>query len=330
MERIKLNLDSIAMMLFCARLKAYKAAPLTTDEWLMVEKTLKTKELSGPASLLSMSQSELEDILELNEFVAYKMARRLKTLNIFLSVLNNLERNGINVTTKYEDNFPVDLIKYLRKRTPLYLFYCGDIGLIKEGISIAGLTSFTKKDRTYTKRLLDKALENDLIYISNDSKGVDEIALRYALNNNCKCVNFVCERLTAKQSDYKKYIKTGQLVMLSAEDPNSYFDITSAIDRNSYVCALCKYQIIVSSSINNGATWFTALQNLHNNWTIPLAVDSLYLGNDRLLDMGVTPIYIKDILSDKSFDKIYDNNKKISENAEINIDQMSIFEFIGE
>ncbi len=330
MERIKLNLDSIAMMLFCARLKAYKEAPLTTDEWLMIEKIIKKKELSGPASLLSMTKDELENILELDEFIAYKMIKRLATLNVFLSILNNLEQNGINITTKYENNYPQRLVKYLKKRAPLYLFYCGNIDILKVGISLAGLTKVTKKDRTYTKRLLDKIIGDDLIYISNDSKGVDGIAFKYALHQGCKCVNFVCERLTAKQSDYRKYLKSGQLLMLSAEDPNSYFDITSAIDRNGYVCALSKYQIIVSTSINNGATWFTALQNLHNNWTIPMAIEGLYLGNDRLLDIGVTPIYIKDIISDNSFDRIYEKNKKSLVDAEVNIDQMSIFEFIGE
>ena len=72
------------------------------------------------------------------------------------------------------------------------------------------------------------------------------------------------------------------------------------------------------------------MQNLHNNWTIPLAIEGSYLGNDRLLDMGVTPIYIKDILADLSFDMIYEKNKRILEDTEVNIDQMSIFEFIGE
>ena len=43
--RIKLNLDSLAMMLFCARLKAYKEVPLTTDEWQMVEQTIRKKGL---------------------------------------------------------------------------------------------------------------------------------------------------------------------------------------------------------------------------------------------------------------------------------------------
>ena len=330
MGRIKLNLDSIAMMLFCARLKAYKEVPLSSDEWCLVERIIKKKGLKGPASLLSMNQTELESILEINEFIAYKMAKRIETMNIFLSVLNNLEANGINVTTKYEEEFPDLLAKHLKKRAPLYLFYCGDIKIIKEGISLLGLTKVTKKDRAYTKRIIDKVIEDDLIYISNDAKGIDDVALHYALYHGCNCVNFVCERMGAKHKDYTRYIKSGQLVMLSVEDPNCYFDVTNAIDRNSYVCALSKYQIVVSSSINNGATWFTSLQNLHNNWTTPLAIEGLYLGNDRLLDMGVTPVYIKDILSDYSFDMIYDKNKKVIENAEINIDQMSIFEFIGE
>lgn len=330
MERIKLNLDSIAMMLFCARLKAYKEVPVNIEEWLMIERIIKKKGLKGPASLLSMSQSELEDILGINEFIAYKMARRIETMNVFISVLNNLEGNGINVTTKYEDNFPELLNRHLKKRAPLYLFYCGDISVVQEGISLTGLTKVTKKDRAYTKRLVDKAKEDNYVYISNDAKGIDDVALHYALHHGCKCVNFVCERLGAKHKEYTRYIKSGQLVMLSAEDPNCYFNVTNAIDRNSYVCALSRYQIVVSSSINNGATWFTSLQNLHNKWTIPMAVEGLYLGNDRLLDMGVTPVYIKDILSDFSFDMIFDKNKKVIEDAEINIDQMSIFEFIGE
>ena len=61
-----------------------------------------------------------------------------------------------------------------------------------------------------------------------------------------------------------------------------------------------------------------------------MAIEGLYLGNDRLLDIGVTPIYIKDIISDNSFDRIYEKNKKSLVDAEVNIDQMSIFEFIGE
>lgn len=330
MARIKLNLDSITMLLFCARLKAYKEVALTVEEWLMIEKNIKKKGFDGPASLLSMCREELEVALEITEFVAYKMAKRLSTLNVFLSVLSNLESNGINITTKYEDDFPEILLKRLNKKSPLYLFYCGDISQLKEGVSLTGLATATKKDREYTRALVDKIIKNDLMYISNDCKGIDEIALRYALQQGGQCINFVCERLTAKQNDFSKYLKSGQLVMLCAEDPNSYFDATSSIERNSYVSALSKYQIIVSSNISDGTSWFAALQNLHNSWTTLLVVDGLYSGNDRLLDMGITPISTEDVFSELTFDRIYEKNKQTFDNTEANIGQMSIFEFIGE
>ena len=61
------------------------------------------------------------------------------------------------------------------------MFYCGNIENIKDGISLAGLTKVSKKDRTYTRKLVDKIIDNNLSYISNDSKGIDEVALHYAL-----------------------------------------------------------------------------------------------------------------------------------------------------
>ena len=82
-----------------------------------------------------------------------KWHEELKRWIFFLSVLNNLEGNGINVTTKYEDNFPKLLTKHLKKRAPLYVFYCGNIELVGEGISLMGLNKVTKKNRAYNQRI---------------------------------------------------------------------------------------------------------------------------------------------------------------------------------
>ena len=46
--------------------------------------------------------------------------------------------------------------------------------------------------------------------------------------------------------------------------------------------------------------------------------------------MKTTPLYVKNIVSDMSFEMIYNENKKEEVEEEINIDQMSIFEFIGD
>ena len=82
MERIKLNLDSIAMMLFCARLKAYKEVPLSNEEWLLIERIIKKKGLKGPASLLSMNQTELEEILEIWREMELMLLQNMKIISL--------------------------------------------------------------------------------------------------------------------------------------------------------------------------------------------------------------------------------------------------------
>lgn len=330
MDKIKLNLDSIATLLFCCDLKAFDEVPLTIEEWYQVEKILKMHGMKGPADLFWLSSDELLEMLNIPEFIVYKMEQRRKKLSFMLNLLHDLENKGINIMTKYDDHYPQLLVKSMKKRAPVYMYYKGDMSQYTAGISICGLNELEHKDGTYIKRIVDKVIEEKKYYVSNDGKGVDKAALQYALRNGCSVVIFVCKNMIEKMNKYKRYIKNGQLVILSAVDPNSVFDITHAIDRNSYVCGLSKYQIIISSKINNGATWFTALQNMHHHWVDPLVLDNQYMGNQRLLEMQATPLYIKDVLSTASFEMIYKNNQKNIEVNEVNIDQMSIFEFIGE
>lgn len=330
MNEIALNLDSLALLLFCCQLKGYKEAPVTVDEWWEVEKKLKNNGIPGPATLLSMGMDELIDMLSIEEFTAYKMVQRMKQMPLFISLLYNWQSKGIAIVTKYEHTYPRILTKQMKKRAPLYLFYSGDITLIKDGISIAGMNEVTKKESTYIKKTVDKIIADNYIYVSNNTKGCDTIALQYMLQQGGKAICFIAEHLLAKYQEYHRYIKNGQLVLLSAVDPMAPFDVTHAIDRNSYVCGLSRYQVIISSSINNGATWFTALQNMHQNWTTAFVVDNGCIGNGRLLDMGAIPLYIKDILSDASFEMLHEANKKEVETDQVDVDQMSIFEFIGD
>jgi predicted Rossmann fold nucleotide-binding protein DprA/Smf involved in DNA uptake len=327
---MNLQLDSLIMLLFCCQLEAYKEVPVTPEEWLVIEKIIKMHGLKGPTSLLGMKYEELIDVLGIDEFCAYKMHQRMKTMDIFIKALSDIENRDIQVITKYDEAYPKVLLRTMKKRAPLYLFYSGDITLVKEGISLAGLVEVTKKERGYTKRLVDKIKEEQFVLVSNDTRGIDDVALQYALHHDCVVACFICHDFYKKQQEYRRYLKSKQMILLTAVDPAKYFTVTNAIDRNSYVCGLSKYQIIISSKINNGATWFTALQNMHQRWTIPFVVENDTIGNIRLLDMGAVSLTIKDILSEHSFDMMYHRNKEIIEESLVHMDQMSIFEFIGD
>ena len=330
MKQLSLNLNSLATILLTCDFKAYKEFPLTIEEWYEVERILKLHGLHGPASLLGMSSAEMVDILNISEFVAYKLSARMKTIPAFLKTLNELEMQNMRIITKYDEEYPFRLKKKMKKRAPVYLYIIGELPLDFEGISIQGLQEVHKKDRTYTKRLVEKIIEEDKWLISNDSKGIDQEAFNYAINHKGKTIVFMCDNdMQDMAYRYRRNVKNGTLVLLSAVNPLKRFDITNGLDRNSYVCGLSKYQIIVSSKINSGATWFTAMHNMHHNWTDTFVLNNEYKGNIRLLEMKTIPMYIKDVLSDLSFEKIFDNNS-ILEKEEVNIDQMSIFEFIGD
>lgn len=91
MEKIMLNLNSLATMLCTCDLYAYDEAALTSDEWLEVEKNLKVHGLNGPSSLFGLNSDELMDILDISEYSAYKIVRRMKSIQFFLKKLHEYE-----------------------------------------------------------------------------------------------------------------------------------------------------------------------------------------------------------------------------------------------
>ena len=251
-------------------------------------------------------------------------------MNVFLKHIYEYEQKGIRIITKYDEEYPQILSKKMKKNAPTCLFVVGNLPVEFEGISLTGLQTVTKKEKGCIKRLVDKINNENKWLISNDCKGVDQEAFQYALHHHGHIISFLCEKMEDKAMEYKRYIRSGNLVLLSAIDPIKRFTVTHAIDRNSYVCGLSKFQVVVSSKINSGATWFTIMHNMHHNWTISLVIDNDCFGNQRLLEMKTTPLYVKNIVSDMSFEMIYNENKKEEVEEEINIDQMSIFEFIGD
>ena len=297
MEKMMLNLNSLAMMVCTCDFYRDNEVALTTEEWLDVERNLKIHGLNGPSSLFGLDSNELMNMLEISEYSAYKIVRRMKSIHLFLKQLHEYEKQGIRIITKYDEDFPQVLIKKMKKNAPLYLFVAGQLPTDFEGISITGLQTVTKKEKGYIKRLVDKINDEDKWLISNDCKGVDQEAFYYGIHHHSKIICFVCENMYDKIEEYKKIIRLGRIVFLS--------------------------------EINSGATWFTIMHNMHHNWTISLVLDNDCFGNQRLLEMKTIPLYLKNIISNMSFEMIYELNKK-EDIEEINIDQMSIFEFIGD
>ncbi|MEG0453579.1 MAG: DNA-processing protein DprA [Coprobacillus sp.] len=329
--RIQLNLDSIAVLLFCGDLLVDNTAPLTQEEWLIVEKKLKATSKKSPSKLFGMNKDTLTQILDIDEYIAFKMIARTSTLNNLMFALANLENEGIFITTKYEDNYPERLVQTLKKRAPLFLYYVGDLSIMENMVSIVGPQVLDKKIMSFTKNLVTKVYDEKKVLISSGVKGIDAYALKTHLQLGGQAVAFLSDHMFDKIKSYSKYIKDGKLVLISAVDPFAYFSVTNALDRNIYVCGLSEMQFITAAHINSGAIWFTTIQNLHYHWTKQLVLyEKAYNGNIRLLEMGAIKVTYEDILSLLTLDQIIEKNEVVEEEEKILVDQMSIYEFLDE
>ncbi len=326
--KIKLNLDSLALLVFCGDLVANNTAGLSSEEWFEVEKKLKLVMKKTPSRLLGMNKEALMELLEIDEYVAYKMEARLSKVNNLLYALTNLESEGINITTKYEDNYPKSLL-CLKKRAPLFIYYVGDISIAQNMVSIVGPQLLDKKLNIFIKSLLNKIMKEDKVLVSSDLKGVENFALKNYLSMGGKAVCFVSDHMLDKKRLYTRYLKENKMCIMCAVDPYAYFNVTNALDKNMYMCGLCDTQFISASHINSGGVWFTSIQNLHYHWAVPLVYnDNKYNGNIRLLEMGAIAISKEDIESELTIQEIIEKNEIVKVKEEIFIDQMSIYEFL--
>ncbi|MEE0965921.1 MAG: DNA-processing protein DprA [Bacilli bacterium] len=329
--KISLNLDSIALLLFCSDIVSDSSKPLTQEEWFEVEKKLRSSTLKEPSRLFGMSKDALVQILQIDEYIAYKMMARATIYDKLMYALHNLQNEGINITTKYEDNYPSSLIHSLKKRSPLFLYYIGDLSILKNMVSIVGPQQMERKLQSFTKNLVRKLYDEDKVLVSSGAKGIETYALKMHLKLGGKAVCIVSDHMLDKKQGYNKQIKDKQMVLISAVDPYAFFNVTNALDRNIYVCGLSDYQFVTSSHINSGGIWFTSIQNFHYHWTTQIVYDEpRYNGNIRLLEMGALKISNEDILSLLTIDQIVEKNKAVNVVEEIMVDQMSIYEFIEE
>lgn len=68
--------------------------------------------------------------------------------------MHEYEQQGIRIITKYDEEYPQNLIKKMKKSAPLCLFIAGTLPVKFEGISITDCKQFLKKKKDMLNDLL--------------------------------------------------------------------------------------------------------------------------------------------------------------------------------
>lgn len=285
------QIDAILLLTVSLGGKANKdVRPLSPKEWARFASWLHDKKLT-PNSLIN---TDLESLLsgwvdqKINRLRLERLLRRGAALGL---ALEKWSRAGLWVITRSDPDYPKRLLKRLGKTSPPVLFGCGNKRLLSSGgVSIIGSRHVSEDDAKFAEDIGLQAARNGLSVVSGGARGVDQLAMFGSLNASGTVIGVLADSLLslALSAKYRKYITSGDLVLISPFNPEAGFNVGNAMGRNRYIYCLSDAAVVVCSTPEKGGTWNGAIENISQKW-VPLWVKkntSLLSGNGLLYELG--------------------------------------------
>ena len=277
-----------------------RVKPLTPREWGRFAESLRRRSLT-PERLLS---EELNGLLNGWQDKTISVQRLELLLNRGSALAFSMEkwlRSGLWVMTRSDPEYPRRLKERLRGDSPAVLFGCGNKALANSGgLAVVGSRSAGDSDLAYSKGLGELAAANGFSVVSGGARGVDEAAMRGALEAEGTAVGVLADGLlrACASAKYRHYLVNNSLLLLSSFNPEAGFNAGNAMQRNKYIYCLADAAVAVHSG-RKGGTWNGARENLKHHW-VTLWVKRTQdpeAGNSDLIREGaaVAPEAVEDI-----------------------------------
>ncbi|WP_372916266.1 DNA-processing protein DprA [Sandarakinorhabdus sp.] len=175
------------------------------------------------------------------------------------------QQRAIWVISRADPEYPKRLKAKLRSQAPAALYGCGDVGALDEGgLAVVGSRHVNEELSRYAMEVGLLAARADRPIVSGGAKGIDQAAMRGALEAGGKACGILTDSLEKQvmTREHRDTILNGQLVLVSPYDPNAGFNTGHAMQRNKYVYALADAALVVSSDVEKGGTWAGAIEQL--------------------------------------------------------------------
>ena len=228
-----------------------------------------------PADLLA---ADAEDMLRSEELpVDADRARALLARGLLLSrALEQWGSRAIWALSSADDAYPARL-RRLGERRPAILYGCGDPELLDGGgLAVVGSRNADKRTLDYARAAGERAASLDATLVSGGARGIDQAAMRGALEAGGRAVGALSSDLqrAALRREHREPIIDGALTLASPYDPAAGFNVGNAMQRNKLIYALADAALIVSSDYEQGGTWAGAVEQLDKMRLAPVYVRS--------------------------------------------------------
>ena len=183
---------------------------------------------------------------------------------------------GLWVISRHDTGYPERLRMHLSRSAPPLLWGVGD-GAIAEsgGVAIVGSRDIDEGGSQWCAEVASACARERLTVISGGARGVDQIAMRAALDAGGRVTAVLPEGLGKPSvvSRYREAVVDGRLLLLSPFYPDAGFTIGSAMGRNKVMYGLAEAAVIVRADAQSGGTWAGAEEELKRGRACPSSSD---------------------------------------------------------
>lgn len=226
-----------------------------------------------------------------NEEVVEELLKRSGSISFSLQ---KIEQKGIKIVTFLDEGFPTKLYEKLGDFCPPLLYTCGDTSICDgKFVGYVGSRNIDENDIRWTEKNVSNNLLKKFGIVSGGAKGIDSVAINYALNHGGKVIVFLADNINEKIKDayIRKHIWDENLVIFSHFSPcakktrNTF--VSAAMERNKFIYAMSLATAVVRSDLNKGGTWSGAVDAIKHGWSdVYVWENKTYPGNLKLIEMG--------------------------------------------
>ncbi|MBF0096489.1 MAG: DNA-protecting protein DprA [Magnetococcales bacterium] len=221
-----------------------------------------------------------------------RLKRLLERGFLLSQVFERWQARAIWVVSRADADYPRRLKARLREDAPAVIYGCGNNSLLDSGgLAVVGSRHVDDSLIDYTMAVGQLAARSGRTLVSGGAKGIDQAAMRGALETGGKVCGVLADSLekTTMNREHRNLLLDGQLVLISPYDPCAGFNVGNAMQRNKLIYAFADACLVVHSDINKGGTWTGAVEQLDKFRFAPVYIRSTgepSIGLDALLKKG--------------------------------------------
>ena len=295
MDQPTLSDDSNVALLLTSHLGA--AVDETSDDtlgptqWHDFRDKVSETPLKSIGELVQLEHSEWPEELFTEKINRDWVDQRLSNAASLALELEDLNQTGIWVATEFEDSFPTKLTNTLGRHAPPFLYIAGDAENFQpKAVGFVGSRDADVTDLTYTRDLVDLAIEDGFSIVSGGAKGVDTASEEQGLAQGGPVIEFPAEGIQNCLSDdgIREAVLDGTLTVASMYRPDASWSIGGAMGRNKLIHGFGEYTFAIRSGDESGGTWEGATENISHDWSSLLVCThhETVPGNEKLIAMG--------------------------------------------